>query len=42
MTQLEEKKSIGLGQIKSLTEKLEGKCTFLNNNELELNLKFKK
>lgn len=42
MTQQQEKNSLGLGLIKSLTEQLDGESRFFNNNGLQFNLKFKK
>jgi two-component sensor histidine kinase len=42
MTQQQEKNSLGLGLIKSLTEQLEGESHFENNNGLQFKLKFKK
>jgi two-component sensor histidine kinase len=42
MTQQQEKNSLGLGLIKSLTEQLDGESNFSNNNGLQFNLKFKK
>jgi two-component sensor histidine kinase len=42
MTQQQEKNSLGLGLIKSLTEQLNGECYFFNNSGLQLDLKFKK
>jgi two-component sensor histidine kinase len=42
MTQQQEKNSLGLGLIKSLTEQLDGESIFSNNNGLQFNLKFKK
>ncbi|MDO8998156.1 MAG: sensor histidine kinase [Bacteroidota bacterium] len=42
MTQQEEKNSLGLDLIKSLTEQLNGECGFKNNKGFQFNLKFKK
>lgn len=42
MTEQQEYSSLGIGLIKSLTEQLEGECSFINNGGLQLNIKFKK
>jgi two-component sensor histidine kinase len=42
MTTQQEKNSLGLGLIKSLTDQIDGECCFRNNDGLQFNLKFKK